>query len=206
MPFDMGFNFRSTAGYVTDPAYGVPVLGEAYPHTYTNANGNRINAGWASTPAAVFNQNSGFDARIAGGNYGDGTFTIDLSSGSAPGAGTYTIDHAMGLAGLGILQNIALIKDNTTTVVDLSNGGAGYSTASSHFTDATAVDNTGSISWAGTTTSAAFATTTAKVVMSHGTPDGTNACLAHFRLTLQAGGGGQSVVPVLMAQYRQRGA
>src|SRR6185503_21011020 len=100
MPFDMGWNYRASAGYVTDNIhYGVPVLFEIYPHTYTNGDGQSVNAGWDITSSSVADRASGNDPRIAGINYGtSGTrvFTVDLASGSAPGAGAYTVDIAAG--------------------------------------------------------------------------------------------------------------
>jgi hypothetical protein len=103
MPFDMGFNFRGTSGYVTDPSYAVPVLGEAYPNTYTNADGKSLNGGW-TLAVSILDRASTNDPRIAGINYHFSSprwFLLDLASGSAPGAGVYTVDIAYGDAGGG---------------------------------------------------------------------------------------------------------
>lgn len=187
MAFDLGFNYRSTAGYVTDPSYGVPVLSETYPHTYTAANGYSINAGWATAPSTADRSNTN-DPRIAGINYHGSTdldFTVDLSSGSAPGAGTYTVDIAMGDAGSSN-DDSYLLLDTSTTLIDATNGGAGIGgIGAGSFYDATVSIVTASTTWTGATVSKTFATTTAilrlKPIISTNT-------VAHFRLTLAASG------------------
>lgn len=194
MAFDMGFDFRGTAGYVTDPSYAVPVLVEVYPHTYTNVDGKSINAGWnpGANMADRVNTN---DPRIAGINYGDATtrtFVIDLSSGSAPGAGTYTIDMAIGDAG-GSNTCEVTVKDNATALITL----ADTVVAAGHYIDATLTDVTASTTWTGTTVSKTFASTTCNVVTN---PSATAkfTTLAHFRLTLQAAGGTVATRSMLM--------
>lgn len=107
---DVGFDFRSTAGFVTDPLYAVPVLSESYPHTYTNANGVSITAGWeaAATCAGAIrsiNRLTTVDPRIAGiakptnsatfgnnvANQNQCTFKVTL-----PSTGNWTIGSAIG--------------------------------------------------------------------------------------------------------------
>ena len=206
MPFDMGFNYRSSAGYVTDGPEGVPVLGETYPHTYTNGNGDSINAGWSGSLPATYDHASGNDPRLAGSNViyafagGQKTFTVDLSSGSAPGAGNYIVDLALWGATWETVDDHVWLYDDTTLLLDASNGGSGYKLASNHWVDATLADVTATTSWTGTTAPFTYATTTAKLVAG-GEGIGFYTQVAHFRLTL---GAAQSVVPVLMAQYRQR--
>ncbi len=189
MAFDMGFNFRATAGFVTDGAESVPVLGEAYPHTYTNGNGYSVNGGWGATVGTLDHTPSN-DPRIAGINYhvNDGTatlFTVDLSSGSAPGAGTYTVDLAMGYAGGAQLQSFQL-KDTTTVLIDGTNGGAGIATAGGHYIDATLTDITATTTWTGTTVSKTFSTTTCRLAVGVNSLD-PYTTPAHFRLTLEEG-------------------
>jgi hypothetical protein len=179
-------------------------LGEDYPHTYTNGDGYSINAGWTTTPSKLDRANTN-DPRLAGIIYSqnpdaDHHFHVDLSSGSAPGAGTYTIDVAVGDAGNSWTQNLT-IKDNTTTLITIGP----VTPATGHFIDATGADVAATTTWTGATASKTFASTDCWVDLL--APLGGNlTSLAHFRLTLQGGGGGQSVVPVLMAQYRARGA
>lgn len=192
MAFDMGFDARATAGFVTDPSYGVPVLSEAYPHTYTAGNGNSINAGWDIAPTGQADRVNTNDARIAGINYcaNDATirnFHVDLASGSAPGAGTYTVDFAIGDASGADNQYFRLF-DNTTLLINGLNGGVGFATAAGQFVDATLATVTASSSWTGATTSKTFATTTALLEIGSTNNQGGFTRLAHFRLTLQGGG------------------
>jgi hypothetical protein len=185
MAFDMGFGFRSTAGYVTDPAYQVAAPYYAYPHTFTNDNGDSLNAGWTEF-CSTLDVSQAVDPRLAGFAYHSGprTFQIDLASGSNPGAGTYTVDLAVGSAVSAQTIDAFAVKDNTTSVISLSG-----SLASGHFFDATGTDRApGTDSWdlVRATVSQAFASTTVKLVGGTGVNYFT---LAHFRLTPQGGGG-----------------
>lgn len=183
MSFDMGFNFRGSSGYVTDAAYAVPVLGEGYPHTYTNGNGQSVNAGGGVSP---LDRDSTNDPRIAGINYnpnsnGVRTFQVDLSSGSAPGAVTYTIDLAVGDASASHPQWFQ-VKDSSTVLIDGSGGGSGITTATDEYVDATLAKVTATTSWTGATVDKTFATTT--VNLDHGNTGLSDVTsLAHFRLT-----------------------
>src|SRR6266446_7112042 len=138
MAFDMGFDFRQTLGYVTDPApFGVAELGSLFPTLYTNGAGQSINAGWTDNthvnPQDRANTN---DPRIAGTTYVSNTFTrtfrIDLSSGSAPGPGMYILDIAFGDAGTSETQDW-IVKDDTTAIITVSN----VVTNTGQFVDAT---------------------------------------------------------------------
>jgi len=194
MPFDFAFGFRATLAYVTDPAYQVFCAGEAYPHTYTNANGLSINAGKiGGALGGTQNGDATNDPRIAGYIYWvqaqSGVITglkVDLASGSAPGAGTYDVDFAHGACLFGP-KVAAEIRDDTTVVKDLTNGGAGYQLATDHYIDATGADVAATTTWGGATASLTFATTTVILYVtpynfsSYGIP-------AHFRLTLQEAG------------------
>lgn len=203
MPFAMGFNFRQTSGFVTDGAAEVPVLGgEAYPHTYTNANGYSINAGWDNTsgPQPV-DEDASHDRRIAGKHYvykdNNRNFDIDLSSGSAPGAGTYTIDLAIGQTqnGGGTETQEFTVKDTTTALITES----GQATAANHLLDATLANLLATTTWAGTTVDKTFATTLCRLNVNP-TGAGTYTQPSHFSLTLQAAGSAAKLKSALMLQ------
>ena len=194
MTYDLAWSFREHANYTTDPSYAVPGLAETYPHTYTAANGYSSNAGWVTTAPAAGEYASGNDPRLTGGNFTNTggasmVFQVDLASGSAPGAGTYTVDWALGFAfsGAGHYADHKLF-DDTTLLIDATNGGAGYSLAVNHYLDATLADVTATTSWTGATASKTFATTTCKVLMCPDSIAGSPyVAIAHFRLTLQGG-------------------
>jgi hypothetical protein len=199
MPFDMGFNFRATSGYVSDPAYGVhvdaPGGGENYPVTKTNVNGDSVDCGWTATCDDTVDRDSAFDARLAGIAYRSNAsaaaiYRIDLASGTCPGAGTYTLDIAAGDANAaGVSLNTLQIFDNATMILDLTNGGAGYAAASNAFIDATGVSRTRTAGqpWNGATINKVFASTTLFIKFPMNNISGTTV-LAHFRLTAVTGG------------------
>lgn len=178
----MRFNFRLTSGFVTDDGEGVPVLGETFPHTYTNGNGFSISAGWDGTPGENVDRTNTNDPRIAGINAHGSirTFTVDLSSGSAPGAADYIVDIAAGDA-TNFRKSAYKLLDNATLLIDGSGAGVGTNTPGGQFLDATASIITASTTWTGTPVTKTFATTTAKLVNN---PDsiGTTTCIAHLRL------------------------
>lgn len=184
MPFDIGFDFRNTSGYVTDPSYGVPVLAETYPHLYTAANGFSINAGIVAGPSTLSsNRDNTFDPRIAGINFVDPlssewVFRIDLASGSAPGAGTYTLDLAIGDP-LAPRQYSIEVRDTSTVRLSV----AGTADNTHHYLDATSALIAEGPTWLGTQVSnVSFSTTTVNVVMNPGGLLNQYHTLAHFRL------------------------
>jgi hypothetical protein len=186
MPFDFGWDFRSTLAYVTDPAYATCVtFSDDYPHTFTNADGKSINAGWTASVSSVSNRDAAFDPRLAGTHMPSFTtlsFRVDLGTGSAPGAGLYTLDGAFGRADYLSDGATIKVKDNTTEVVSLG----AWSVTTAHFLDITGVDRspgTGSWDAVRATTNQTFATTTVFLEMNNtGTSFGGN--IAHFRLIL----------------------
>lgn len=188
MAFDMGFNYRNTAPFVTDGTYAVPVIREAYPHTYTNVDGYSVNAGFSNiTPVTGANAASGNDPRIAGYNYIDPgnevTFQVDLSSGSAPGAGTYAVDFALGAADGGTFNQEWVLKDDTSALITVT----GVTTSAGHYYDATVTNIAATTTWTGTSVNKVFASTTANFIGNVAAPAGYSG-VAHFRLALQAGG------------------
>src|SRR3990167_669806 len=121
MAFDLGWDLRGNLGYRTDPAFGVFLAyTDAYPTTYTNGNGDSINAGWTGSMTAGLDRSKTNDARLGGINYGSSPtqFRVDLASGSNPGAGDYAIDLAAGDAQGGVLTYSDInVKDTSTSVI-----------------------------------------------------------------------------------------
>lgn len=125
---DIGINFRSTSGYVTDGANETYCVGDTYP---TSRGG--FTFGWtAALSDGKRDRSNSIDRRLAGinkaGNSATGRriFRINL-----PFAGPYQIDLALGDAGSDQFYQYAVLKDNTTTIatLDKSSGTRALSTA-----------------------------------------------------------------------------
>lgn len=128
-----GFDFRDTAGYVTDTGNNTYAIDAGFH----NASGsypitrNGVTFGWLDTGQFGADRNSGVDARFAGINYSNGgassSFEVDL-----PAAGSYTINLAIGDDQFAQTANGVKIYDNTTLLRTIGP----TSTAAGSFTDA----------------------------------------------------------------------
>ncbi len=93
--WQQGFDFRNTAGFVTDPAGDTYVLATtAYPTTV-----NGVTFGWLQTPPVqARDRDAQLNPRLAGidfaTNGSPATFDVDL-----PSPGTYSLSLALGDAG-----------------------------------------------------------------------------------------------------------
>ena len=126
MPWLKGFDFRLTAGFVTDPADCTYVLEtDSYPTTR-----NGVTFGWEVSPAGGRDRDSGSDPRLAGINQGNGigTFRVDL-----PAAGKHDISLAMGDLSNTQEGTQVIVRDNTTPVLTIGP----HDTAVAEFYDAT---------------------------------------------------------------------
>ncbi len=125
-----GFDFRNTAGYVSDPAGDSPVLSTtAYPTL-----NNGVTFGWVRTALVqARDRNAHQDPRLAGLNFSTNgtpaTFNVDL-----PAAGTYNVSLAMGDAGYQQcwVQCQIQLLDGSTVLATLTTG----STNLNYFFDA----------------------------------------------------------------------
>jgi uncharacterized repeat protein (TIGR03803 family) len=116
----IGFDFRASSNYVTDPPGDTYVLSTtAYPTTY-----NGTNYGWTDiTKIYARDRSTLVDPRLAGINYAlngtPGTFYVDL-----PASGTYNLSLAMGDEGYQECSVECQIQFlDGTTVVDTVTGG-----------------------------------------------------------------------------------
>jgi hypothetical protein len=98
-PWQAGFDFRATQGFVTDPTGNYAVLGKAtlYPTTT-----NGVTYGWVSAygyeQLSSYDLNTAVDPRLAGANdminsVSPAVFKVDL-----PAPGTYNVSLAIGLS------------------------------------------------------------------------------------------------------------
>ena len=128
--WQQGFDFRNTAGFVTDPAGDTYVLATtAYPTTV-----NGVTFGWLQTPQVqARDRNAQLDPRLAGINFvnngSPATFDVDL-----PSPGTYSLSVALGDAGYQQcwVQCQVQFLDGSTVLATLTVG----STQLSYFYDA----------------------------------------------------------------------
>lgn len=180
--WDKGFDFRATAGFVTDPANTTYVIEtEAYPTVR-----NSSTFGWNSTTClnpdgggGSRDRDSGIDARIAGINFIGNTntpctFRVDL-----PAAGTYKIQLGAGDAGGNAQTNYIDVRDNTTNVISLR---PCNSAATPTFCDANG-STYNAATWPGSevTITANFATTTLNLVLGDASAgSGTNSVISHL--------------------------
>ena len=129
----IGFDFRSTSTYVTDPPGDTYVLpSTAYPTTF-----NGVNFGWTNVNLVQGrNRSMGVDPRLAGmdfaSNGSPATFYVDL-----PASGTYNLSLALGDAGYQSCTIGCQIQflDGTTvlgTLVEGSNNAAYFYDAQGH--------------------------------------------------------------------------
>lgn len=176
MAWIKGFNFRQTAGYVTDNAdetyVRTPSDGETYPTTR-----NGVTFGWDLATVESRNRSTGVDVRLAGVNFDAVTtgavFQVDLSQ-----TGPHTIRAAFGEATYARTINMSL-QDNTTTFSTISG-----SPASGHFLDATGTDYAAA-SWPGSNTSInrTFTSSILRVLI-----NATVSPIAHLQVMLAAAG------------------
>ena len=178
--WDIGFDFRDSSGFVTDPASTTWVLGStAYPTTRT-VNGVTIVFGWESTSAVLArDRSSSTDARLAGINCGlnNGTaavFRVDL-----PAKGSYAIASAVGDQSFQQFNHVNLL--DTGFILLALNG----TTQAGSFMDSTGQFRT-SGSWSATNSvvQRSFGSQQLRVQLGGQTDSaGGYSCLAHLRVT-----------------------
>ncbi len=185
MSVNIGFNFRGSSGYVTDPANTTYSLGNTFEANYPITRAG-YTFGWdpAGSGQVDFgvDRNSGNDPRLAGIVFYNGgpaaTFQLDL-----PNAGTFDIYLAIGDAVGGTGLTTVTLKDNTTTLWSVTQA----STTGNSFTDAQGNEYTAA-NWPANNMpqAATFATTTLRIVL--GTSPAFQG-LAHLAVVEQVGGG-----------------
>jgi hypothetical protein len=182
MPFDIGINFRATAGFVTDGSGEVPRPGEPYPTTKTAGPGQSVTAGWnVGLPANTRDRDAGNDRRLAGINFKavDAVFQLDLT---APG--TYQ-DYCA--AGDTIDGDCSLwdLCDNNTVIQSLTKDNLTART----FDDATDTVYSNS-AWPGSNTPQTYAFVSPTFKLKINSAPLSNNCIAHLRIVQVATGAG----------------
>lgn len=162
MSFTKGFNFRSTAGFVSDAADDTYVfVTDAYPVTR-----NGVTFGWTVTPSEDRDRNSSIDARLAGIVFvtpsNQAIFRVDL-----PSAGNYAVRLAIGDASFanGVNDTVVVIDDSTYVIALTS-----MTPGAEEFYDATNVKRTSAADWVSNNASSTqpFASTILNVALNPG--------------------------------------
>lgn len=179
----IGFDFRATSGYVTDPANTQFVSdATAYNGTTACVGNQSVICGWEGTANGSRDRSTSVDARLAGlvfidNNSATPCFRVDL-----PSAGTYSIRLALG-DDSNSQNNKLTIKDNTTVLATI---GSPTVTSAAHFLDATGTDYS-STSWPGgnTAINLTFSTTILRACLGANNGDSTtNSAVAYIGIGL----------------------
>jgi hypothetical protein len=190
-PFDVGFDFRNTLAFVTDPAGAGPMISAnstttplPYPTT-TTINGVSVTYGMTVAFSSTDNardRESTFDPRLAGLWFQMNTGTQAVFSVALPAAGTYTIHLAMGDADNARTQSTIQFLDGSTslfTVVGSPPAGSFYDATGTVYTNT---------AWPGSETgvSVTMSGTTLNVKLGTSTNVGSQTDLAYFRIVRTA--------------------
>lgn len=177
-----GVSFRSTAGYVTDPAGTTSQTGTTVNYPTTSPQGYSIGYVTIGTTPNKENDSTGVDARLAGchwmGSNGTNIFGIDMDS-----SGDADIELAIGEVGYTMTQRVD-IYDDTTLAFAVCNGSTG---GSSRFFDATGVIRTTAALWASSQVAKRVTFTTTKVRIRIQRTTG-EAAINHIKVTGVASG------------------
>jgi hypothetical protein len=179
---DVGFDFRATQSFVTDPAYAAFAATASYP-TALAINGQQITFGWELRGSTYLtsNHNAAIDPRLAGmscqANDGNtSVFRVDL-----PSTGAYSIGLAAGDSSGNTQINYIEISSAATGV--LSVHAVTGATSSPDMADASGL-RWGLAAWPGSNVAVqkTFASTILRLTLG-GTVDGAYTCVAHMRVT-----------------------
>jgi hypothetical protein len=191
--FDVGFDFRSTSGYVTDAACCTYVLGNGggtvttYPTTRT-VNGTSVTFGWETYDINMDarDRSATYDARAAGIQFvantsaQQQTFRVDL-----PSSGSYKIQLLVGdPGGTNAQRNYLYVYDNASLVFTL-NGTAPCSTDTSHFADVncSALSPSANLGTLASSSALSFASTILRVKIGTTGTDSNSSTIVHLRIT-----------------------
>ena len=148
MSYDIGFNFRATSGYVTDPSNTTYALGDAYPVTRSMVtSGLSVTFGFLTADLLTYerDRDSGVDPRLAGciqvnsAAVSDQTFRVDV-----PSSGSVDVSLAFGDVSFGSDSSWQILDSDGTTVLSSQTGAT---TTTGQFRDATAVTRSNSADW-----------------------------------------------------------
>ncbi len=178
--WDVGFNFRSSASFVTDPTSTTFVSMEQtrYPTTRT-IGGQTVTFGWESVASsyAVRDRVTSYDPRVAGINCQSdaelSVFRVDL-----PAAGSYVLGLGIGDPSYGGTSHVVVLSGASTSLLAVN-----VVNPANYVGDATGTLRVGT-TWASTnaTVQRTFASTILRLQIG-GQNDGAYSCISHLRVT-----------------------
>jgi len=182
-----GFNFRGTAGHVTDGAGDVYVVpGDYYPTTRAG-----VTFGVFRAETAYANRSTTSDPRLAGimyNVYGSGDhFRVDL-----PAPGTYHFRLAMGDGDFAQVGSPTIHLRESSFGADLSVIGP-QPTGASQWVDATGVVRDGVAEWAADNAVGSF-TIAGSSVFFYLSPSGEVTAISHIEIATTGGDAGQPTI------------
>lgn len=189
MAWDKGFNFRGSAGYVTDGANETYVTSDAYPTTR-----NGVTFGWTAGGADAGDRSLTNAVELAGRNETVNTGTQSVFRIDLPAAGDYDIRLANGSPSANQDAQYLEIFDGATSV--LVNDNRGHSNAVNEFYDATNVKRTAA-AWPGSNLPRRVTFSGTVLTLKLGTPasDINSTDIAHLFLSQVVGGSPQTASP-----------
>jgi hypothetical protein len=191
---DIGINFRSTSGFVTDGTDETYCLAA---DTYPTTRGGWT-FGWESGLDGALNRSAGVDRRLAGvifssNDAAPGVFRVDL-----PSTGDYDVYAAFGDTNTTNYPQHCEIRENTTAFVTITDA----SLAQDEYYDGTNVKRS-EANWPANNaaTSRTFSSTILRLAV--GTQNASSASrVAHLRV-VSTGGGSSVSIPIAMRHYLQ---
>lgn len=177
--WDVGFDFRVTQSYVTDPSYAtwVNMTSTPYPTTRT-VNGVSVTFGWESIVSPIYSSDnrSDVDPRLAGVNCQinigvQSVFRVDL-----PATGEYDVALAVGDVRYG-QKSTVVVKSGNTSLFTIAG-----ETPYSWFFDATGtlLPLTG---WSSSNALSRKTFPVSTLRLALGSAEGYGSCVAHLRIT-----------------------
>lgn len=189
--YDIGLDFRASSGFVTDPNYAVPVLGETSATTKNAANGSSVTFQWMSFPGGTRDRSASVDPRLAGINFISSTAQEFRITGFTPG--TYNVGVAMGDEGS--LQGNA----GQPFTIDFNDGTGGTNLlhvsetgviSANNYVDATSVLRTSDTDWVANNKTSQITTSSTTLSIVFTPTSGQNLPIAHIRITSLSTPGG----------------
>jgi hypothetical protein len=143
--YNIGINFRATAGYVTDATDQTYDLGAVYPVTRsTTGTGQSVTFGWdRDLTSRMRDRNNALDPRLAGAMQQFSGSDTDLFRIDLPASGAWTVRVAAGDTSAKYSDFQFLDSDGSTVLLT----GAETSVSADNYVDATNVARTSAADW-----------------------------------------------------------